>query len=254
MLFLNKEKPIRLFAFIYLISLALMLFLKGKNYYLLGMYPPLIALSAYLAGQYLTGVWRFLKYVFLLSALTLHIPAIPAIGMPLMDYPDIENYSRGLADVIGPVGLVWEDGRRHPIAQDFSDMTGWKELSDIVIKTYDSLDTPSKNTCTIYAENYGQAGAIKYYGKPLGLPEPISFSDQFRLWAPDSLDQRIFIYVNDDTSDIAKYFNRITKTGEVTNKYFRENGQPVYLCEDPRDSFYVYYAETAKRLKDRFRR
>ncbi len=254
MLFVNKEKTIRLFGIMYLVSLAIMLLLKGKNYYLLGMYPPLVALSACLAERYLNGAWRFLKYAFLIFALTQHVPVIPAIGMPLMDYPGIEKYSRGLADIIGPVGLVWEDGREHLIAQDFADMTGWDELSGIVIATYKNLDIPSQNTCAIYAENYGLAGSIRYYGKPLGLPEPISFSDQFRLWAPDSLNRRVFIYVNDDTSDIAKYFSRVTKTGEVNNQYFRENGMPVYLCEEPRDSFYVFYSETARRLKDRFRR
>jgi hypothetical protein len=133
-------------------------------------------------------------------------------------------------------------------------MTGWQELAGIVSSTYHDLDASEKAECIIYGENYGQAGSVKYFGKKTGLPEPVSFSDNFLFWAPDTLTARILIYINDDTSGISAYFGSIQQMGRITNLYARESGLPVYLCRYPRNDFKEFYQNKVRRLKSNFHR
>lgn len=127
-------------------------------------------------------------------------------------------------------------------------MTGWKELGSLVAKTYDSLPVKDRLNCAIYVENYGMAGAIKFYGVHSGLPEPICFNDNFILWAPDSITKENLIYINDEIGDIKYLFKNYTLKGEINNKYFRECGVQVYFCTQPVDTFKMFYA---KKVRDR---
>ena len=148
----------------------------------------------------------------------------------------------------------WEDGKIHNIPQDYADMTGWKELGSIVTKQYNSLPDSVRKKCWIYADNYGQAGAINFYGKKYGLPEPVCFNDNFLLWAPDSVKNGPLIYVNHEVGDIDFLFKSYEKVGEVDNKYFRENGLKVYYCTQPTDTLRTFYAEKVHALKSVYRR
>ena len=150
--------------------------------------------------------------------------------------------------------LRWEDGTIHRLPQDYADMTGWKELADIVDSTWRSLSPEEQKTTTIYAENYGQAGAILYYNKGTGIPEPISFSDSFLFWAPDTISVSTFIYVNDETEQIRELFQEVTLAGKITDPNAREYGMQVYVCRKPVPAFSAFYTEKVKSLKDQYRR
>jgi len=132
-------------------------------------------------------------------------------------------------------------------------MTGWKELTGIVATAYNMLDQDQKDKCMIYAENYGQAGAIEFYGHEYGLPKPISFHDSYLLWAPDSISNGPFIYINDEIGDIDELFNDYPEIGRVNNKYFRENGIMVLLCTHPKEQWEEFYAQKVYQLKSAYR-
>jgi hypothetical protein len=131
-------------------------------------------------------------------------------------------------------------------------MIGWKELADIVVQIYNNLSEEEKIQCAIYTDNYGEAGAIKYYTKKHGLPEPISFSDSFLFWAPDSLNITTLIYVVNESKEISTYFEEVTLMGRIKNKHSRESGLPVYLGKGPQNGFLQFYASNVKQLKDQF--
>ena len=132
-------------------------------------------------------------------------------------------------------------------------MTGWKELADLVIDTYQDLPEESKKKCSIYTQKYCTAGAILFYGKELGLPEPICFNDNFLLWAPDSINPDVFIYVNDEAGDTEWLFEKTLLAGQINNKYYREDGIQVYLCTQPKDKFPLSYAKKVADLKNKYR-
>ena len=78
--------------------------------------------------------------------------------------------------------LRWEDGKIHPLPQDFADMLGWDELGNIVIRACDTI--ADKEQDHDLCENYGQAGAIDHYTEGHGLPGGSKFLRQ--LFALDS--------------------------------------------------------------------
>jgi len=182
------------------------------------------------------------------------LPVIP-YSLPVLSLDKMAAYADASKKFGLEGALVWEDGRVHKLPQDYADMTGWRELAEIVIKTYQNLSEVEKSNCAIYAENYGQAGAIKYHGKKYGLPAPVCFSETFVLWAPDSVKLSTLIYVNDELGeDIQHFFANIELAGQVDNVYYRENGLQVYLCRNPRHEFANFYREKVGRLKSRYQK
>ncbi|MGA3012845.1 MAG: hypothetical protein ABSD71_02295 [Bacteroidales bacterium] len=121
----------------------------------------------------------------------------------------------------------------YPLPQDFMDMTGWDEMAKIASGAYNELTPAEKESCTVYANNYGQAGAFDFYGKKYGLPTPVCMSDSYIFWAPDSLTTRNFIVSDENLGDIPRLFGKYRLIGQISNDCFRENGLQVYLCQDP---------------------
>lgn len=240
-LFFKSERNHSVLSWSFLIVVFLLLVTHGKSYYTLGAYTLTLAMGGYAIEKYYN---KLLKPVVLILLILLALPVMP-FSLPILNLQALEKYSAPFAEHTNR----WEDGEIHPIPQDYSDMTGWKELSDIVIKTYVTLPPEEKKDCVIYAENYGQAGAIYFYGKSYNLPQPISFSDNYLLWAPDSIMARNMIYVNDEVGDIKFLFNNYEIKGVVNNPYFRENGVQVYYCSQPTDTLKSFYNQKVKELK-----
>ncbi len=240
-LFFRKEQKFSVLAVASVLVITLLLFVHGKSYYTLGAYTMLMAMGGYAIEKY---YYRFMKPVVMVMIALLAIPLMP-FSLPILSLQAMEKYSAPMGDLTNR----WEDGQVHAIPQDYADMTGWKELSDIVIKTYISLPPDIQKNCIIYTENYGQAGAIYYYGMPFHLPRPISFSDNFLIWAPDTVVHENLIYVNDELGDIKFLFKDYILKGEVKNRYFRENGVQVYFCSQPVSDFKKFYKMKAKELK-----
>jgi len=222
--------------------------LHGKHYYTLGLYPILFAAGGFVIEQQLSARRPWLRPALLIFMIALALPIIP-YSLPILPHAQMLAYAErskayGLASA-----LRWEDGRIHPLPQDYADMIGWEELANVVIKTYNSLSDSERARCAIYAENYGEAGAIKYYGKKHGLPEPVSFNESFVFWAPDSVVSGPLIYVNDEIEEISYFFAEVRQVGKITNAFARESGLPVYLCRHPRNGFYEFYREKVRKLK-----
>jgi hypothetical protein len=248
-LFLSKEKKFRFIAYSFFIVVSIILLGRGKSYYTLGAYPMLFALGGYTMEKYLQGKLIYVNYFVLFLALSISILAAP-LELPVASFELVKKYCDPQT---GFLPQRWEDGKIHPIPQDYADMTGWKELTGIVLKAYNQLNNSEKKRCTIYAENYGQAGAIQFYGHNYGLPAPISFCDSYLLWAPDTISNGPFIYINNEVGDMDDFFKNYPEIGHVNNEYFRENGIIVLLCTNPKNQWKDFYAQKVLRLKSIYR-
>jgi hypothetical protein len=248
-LFLRREKKHRFISYTFILVLSVILLARGKSYYTLGAYPMLMVAGGYVLEKYLNKRLVYINYFILLIALSLSLMALP-LELPYASFEKVKKY----CDPQTGIPQRWEDGKLYPVPQDYADMTGWKELAGIVAKAYNQLDDSEKKRCIIYAENYGQAGAIQFYGHRNGLPDPISFSDSYLLWAPDSISNGPFIYINDEVGDMDELFNSYPEIGRVNNEYFRENGIMVLLCTNPKEQWKEFYARKVKSLKSFYHR
>jgi len=262
LLFQKEGQRWRVLGLTFLFTVGILLLLSGKAYYTLGVYPMLFAAGGVAIEKNFAVRWRFLSQTarqalrpaLLAAMILIFLPVLP-YSLPVLSLDKMAAYAEASKKFGLEGALVWEDGRVHKLPQDYADMTGWRELAEIVIKAYQNLNETEKASCAIYAENYGHAGAIKYHGKKHGLPEPVSFHETFLLWAPDSVNISTLIYVNDELGeDIQHFFANIELAGQVNNEHFRENGLQVYLCRQPRHNFQDFYREKAGRLKSRYQR
>ncbi len=248
LLFLFGEKKYRFIAWSYILVVVIILLGKGKPYYTLGAYPMLFVAGGYVMEKYLTKKRRYIIYGILFVTISISVLTLP-LALP---YASFETVKRYCDPQTGMVQQRWEDGKIYPIPQDYADMTGWKELAGIAAKAYNLLDDQEKRKCTIYAENYGHAGAVQFYGHSYGLPTPISFSDSYLLWAPDCITDGPFIYINHQVGDMDDLFTHYQEVGRVNNEYFRENGIMVLLCTEPNGLWKKFYAQKVRMMKNNY--
>lgn len=239
-----RWKQFRPFGWVCLVVFFIMMALRGKSYYTLGLYPALFAFGA-VALERMSG-WkgRVFRIVAVVSAVVLALPLIP-FAMPVLTPPVMEKYAKSM----GSPGLTWEDGKVHAIPQDFADMMVWDEIGRKVRDVWMGLDEDVRKDAVIYADNYGQAGSIRLYGRRDGVPEAVCFSDNYVLWAPDSLRLKTLIAVYVDTLHFGSYFKRAEKVAVFDNPYFREYATSIWVYSQPEPKLFREYKEWIRRRR-----
>ncbi|MBE0646870.1 MAG: glycosyltransferase family 39 protein [Bacteroidales bacterium] len=249
-LFKKEEKQYRLFGFIFIIVIFLLMFGSGKSYYTLGVYPMMFVFGAYFTEKYLKKSLLYFSGFLVLWMFTGLYISFFFDGVPFITF---ERAMRKDA-------FRWEDGTYHDLPQDVADMTGWKEIGEKVSDIFLDLGTENINNCDIFCYHYGQAGAVMFYGKKSNIPQPISFNGSFLYWSPDSLTKDYMIWVHSDLyndfqpdSILPLRFEKVTLLETINNPNFREDGTRIYLCEKPNDYYKNYYKELVDELKSRYR-
>jgi hypothetical protein len=230
----------RFLGFLSLFVIVALLLLKGKSYYTLGVFPLMIIAGAVGYEKVLRN--KVLRIFFPSFLIFTTLPVIP-FGIPVYDQDGLKEYFRVVEQKYGiDTGRRFEDGTIHSLPQDYADMLGWEQLTRVADSAWKMID--DKSSAIIYAENYGQAGAITIIGRKYGLPQAVCFSESFRYWIPRNFDKEIrsFIYINDELGeDVASLFSNIQLVGKITNPDARESGTSVYLCSDPKVSFNEFW-------------
>jgi hypothetical protein len=251
LIFILTGRRSQKFGFLGVLSLfviAALMFLKGKSYYTLGVFPLLIVSGAVAYENWFRKTWLRVILPVVFGLMT--IPVIP-IGMPVFNQEGLIKYFNVLDEEYGiDLALRFEDGTIHSLPQDYADMLGWEELASLANKAYQMIG--DKKASFIYCENYGQAGAITVIGKKYGIPEAVSFNESFQYWIPQRFNPDItsLVYINNKPGeDVNALFKKITKIGSITNPDARECGTAVYLCEEPIMSFNIFWAERINRLR-----
>jgi hypothetical protein len=151
----------------------------------------------------------------------------------------------------------WEDLKLHTIPQDFADMQGWKEITDKTAKAYHLLSADEKKYTLIFADNYGQAGAINYYGKAYGLPTAYSDNASFLYWVPDSLHIDNVILITDNKEEMQlpflKDFSSAVLSDSITNIYARENGSLIITLKGANEKMKQMFKEKIKKDRAKFK-
>jgi len=248
-LFKKSEKKYRVFGYIFLLVVFLFLITEGKSYYTLGVYPMMFAFGGYYLGKSVIGKFKLVTYSIVGISILLSILFLP-LGLPILPKEQMGRYCALFSKYITPAPMRNENNSYYPIPQDYMDMTGWNELAELVSVTYKTLDVNQQRDCIIYANNYGQAGAIDFYGKQYNLPTPICLNDSYIFWAPDSLTASNFIVTDVQLFDIPRLFNKYSEVGEIKDSFFRENGLKVFLCQYPKPLLNEFFKKRIRENKE----
>src|SRR5205823_5075951 len=91
-----------------------------------------------------------------------------------------------------------------PLPQPMGDQFGWPEMAREVAAIYRSLPPGERAATGIFANNYGEAGAINHFGPALGLPRAYSRHQNHWYWGPPAVNYRNFIILQGDVEDMRR--------------------------------------------------
>jgi hypothetical protein len=239
LLFSSRLHKFQFLAIAFVFIFTFLLVMQGKSYYLFGAYPMLFA-----AGGF--GFERWLKTSgYTIRTLVISLFTIPnlilfPVVLPFLSLNQTVSFISFVNKNLSGLKFIttWEDHKQHPLTQDYADMLGWDEMTAKVAQAWRSLTPEQQKHTQIFADNYGEAGAVHLLGKQYHLPEVISLASSFALWAPDNLNGQFIIYVDDKGGDNIKSFQSqlesYRKIGEVSNPLAREKGTAIFLLVRPK--------------------
>src|SRR5207253_29236 len=91
-----------------------------------------------------------------------------------------------------------------PLQQIFSDQFGWQEMVEKTAGVYNSLPPEERAKAGIFAGNYGEAGAIDFFGGAYNLPKAISGHQSYFLWGPREYTGEVLIILGARKEDAEK--------------------------------------------------
>lgn len=247
LVFTKAGKEYRAFAWIYLTVILLLILFKGKHYYTLGLYSVLFVFGGLAAEAWLNGRLAWLRYPLILYALAVTGFLLPNSLPVLKPESYIEFYKATPLEK----AQRWEDGRYYYLPQDYADMIGWKELTDMVGGKYASLSPEQKSKTSIFANNYGEAGSVNFYGSRYGMPPVISYNDSYLFWAPDSIQADFVIKIGED-DNLKNLYKQVEIIGNIRNPYARQYGTPVYFCTGQKLDVDSFYRKELKQRRQRY--
>jgi Dolichyl-phosphate-mannose-protein mannosyltransferase len=210
----------------YGVMLALFIALHGKNYYLAPAYPMLFAAGAVAFETLARERWRWSKpiYVALIIITTI---ALAPLSAPILSPPAYVEYQR----MLGLEPPRAEHQRTGPLPQYFSDEFGWEEMTREVAKIYNNLPPEERTRTAIFANSYGQAGAIDFFGPKYGLPKSISNHQSYWLWGPREYTGDTVIVLGSDGRGDREHFKSVEVAGRAEHPYSRlDEHFDIFLC------------------------
>jgi hypothetical protein len=213
------------------ISLAILLLAGGRFYYLAGAYPMLFASGAVAMEGWLERPgWRGLRWGYpALLAVTGGVVALNTL--PLLPPESYVRYTH----FIGLSQPKFEHRQASELPQFLADRFGWPEMATAVARVYDALPADERAKTGIFAQNYGEAGAIDFYGPRLGLPKAISGHDTYWIWGPRKYTGQSMIVLGQTRERLEQYFSRVDEKGYVGHPYAMASEHfTTYLCREPK--------------------
>ncbi len=231
LLFFKGMKPFRFLGLSFVIVLAALLIVKGKPYYLAPAALPLLSSGALLIDRGIQKVnRRWLKTVVVLILAAGGSFLLP-YSVPVLPLDAFITYSN-LIHIDDQ--FRFEEGQRMKLPQDYADMFGWPEMAGTVAKVYHQLPGSDKEQASILAKNYGEAGAIDFFGKKLGLPAAVSGHVSYFIWGPRGATGDVVITVGKDftTENLEAVFEEVELLTVFKHDYaiFYETNVPIHVC------------------------
>lgn len=194
LIWLFRKREYRVLAWTYVVVLALFIYLEGKDYYVAPIYPVLFA-----AGAVWFASLRRAVYVGVFALVVAGGLITLPLATPILPPPRLLAYQRAL----GVKPQATEVSHTSELPQLFADQFGWEEMVAKVARYYHSLPPAEKAKTVIYGSNYGEAGAIDFYGPKYGLPPAISGHQNYYYWGHRDATGDSVILVGDDDPDPA---------------------------------------------------
>ena len=235
-LFSRKGRDLRVLGWTYRAILAVFSWEGAKDYYLAPAYPMLLATGAAAFENWFSGArLRWLRPAYL-GVLVASAVAISPLVMPILPPQKLVAYLHWV-----PLASVPTERGKNKVAmlpQHFADRFSWPEKVRAIASVYDSLSIDDRAHTAILADNYGEAGAIDFFGPRLGLPHAVSTHNTYWIWGPPPDDTRVMITIGISRKNLEQYFDTVTEAAVITCLYCMpyEDHLAIYVCRGPKEN------------------
>jgi len=231
LLFAKRYEPYRALGWCYLVCYTIFLVEHGKNYYLAPVYPLLMAAGAVVIESAIDQVTgrslQWLKPVLAILLIANGVYLAPIV-VPVFSPDRFLAYAKHL-----PIKLpVMEHAHaRAVLPQWYSDQFGWKEIADEAVVAWDRIPPSERADCGIFAQDYGQAGAIDFFDRSRGLPPALSGDRTYFLWGPRGYSGNCLIVLGDRRERLDQLFDEVDYVGtSAANPWALESEIGVNIC------------------------
>ena len=229
LLSLLLSKRYRALGVAYAFSLTFLIASHGKHYYLAPAYTVLLAAGAVAIERFViarNAAWLKPVAAGAIAASTIFV--MPLV-LPVLTPEQYQVYATKYAPFAVPASE--KSHLKASLPQHFADQFGWEEMTAAVNGAYQALPSEERAQTCIAASNYGEAGAIDFFGPKYGLPTSISAHQNYFLWGPHDCTGKILIALGDRLKTWQSRCERAEVAAELSHPYAIpfENG-PVIVC------------------------
>jgi 4-amino-4-deoxy-L-arabinose transferase-like glycosyltransferase len=229
LLFSRRLRPYRVLGWSYLVCYTVFFALHGKNYYLAPIYPMLLAAGAVIiesATQRAALTWtRPAMVVVLLAAGAYFAPVVVPVLSP-------DRFIAYLKYLPMKLPVMEHSHARAVLPQWYSDQFGWNEIVAETAVAWNRLSPDERRDCGIFAQDYGQAGAIDFLGRSYGLPPTLSGHQTYFLWGPRGYTGQCMIVLDDKREVLEQLWDKVDYVGaSADNPYALEREIDVFICK-----------------------
>jgi len=229
----SSRKELRVLPVAYL-TVFLILVLNGnsKTAYLVTAFPMLFAMGAVTAEDFMAGFRaRFLRPLMLGLLLASGIFLAP-IAIAVLPVETFIAYSQWL----GIAPSTSERNKLGRLPQYYADMFGWEEMVASVAGAYNTLSPEEKSECVIMCSNYGEAGAIDFFGRKYRLPAALCGHNNYWLWGRGNAGGRVVIRMGGQENALRASYGEVTLAGVFRNGYCMpyEDNLSLWVCRNRR--------------------
>ena len=216
----------------YLVALGALLAVHGRFYYLGSAYPVLMAAGGVAIERWLARprlLWLRAVYAALVAA------AAALIAPTLAPLLPPETYFK-FVRTFGVDQPRFEHRRTaSPLPQLFADRCGWPEMVQAVARAYFALPAAERARCAIFGNDYGEAGAVDFYGPALGLPKAIGGHLTYWYWGPRGYTGEVMLVLGDRREALERLFDDVQAVAEIGHPYaMAQEHFTLFLCRRPK--------------------
>jgi 4-amino-4-deoxy-L-arabinose transferase-like glycosyltransferase len=199
-------RPYRAVGWSCAVAFVLLLLLQGKAYYAGPLYPTLFAAGAVLFERAAHGLRGEVLQVATVAVLFAFGVVVLPLGVPILPPVEMAGYARALgvtAAVRTNTGAVGE------LPQDYADMLGWEQQVAAVARVYHALPEAHRRRAVLVAGNYGEAGALDFFGPRYDLPGVVSPAGSYWFFGPGGRPGEVVVTVGVPADTLRQFFDSV---------------------------------------------
>ena len=224
----QRLKKYRMLGWCYLSAFTAFVALKGKNYYLAPIYPMLFAAGAVIVEN---GIVRTRQAWLKPATIVLLIAGGAWLAPLVVPVFSVDHFISYMNDLPFKVPRSEHSHERALLPQHYADQFGWEEMTAVTAQAWARVPPEERRDCGIFAQDYGQAGAIDFFGPRYGLPPALSGHQTYFLWGPRNYSGNCLIILDDKKEVLDQLFEHVEYVGTSDNPYALERNIPVFLCK-----------------------